>query len=124
GAGVGVRALTAHRQPAPMPQPAIAGEVHQTLDVHGDLAPEVALDSVVAVDALADADHLIVGQRVDAPRLVDPHFPQDLPRLGRADPVDILQADHHALGGRYVDAGNTSQIPNSFNDLRRATARP
>src|SRR5215203_3682328 len=42
GAGVGVGALAAHRQTATMPQPAVAGHVHQPLDVHRDLAPEIA----------------------------------------------------------------------------------
>ena len=68
--------------------------------------------------------HLVVGQRVDAPRLIDPHFPQDLLGLRQADPVDVLQPDHRALGGRNVHAGYTSQSSNSFKDLRRADARP
>src|SRR6185437_5781538 len=46
GAGVGVRALATHRQAAPMAQSAIAAEIHQPLDVHRHLAPEVALDAV------------------------------------------------------------------------------
>src|SRR6185369_6651801 len=44
GAGVGVGALAADRQALAMAQPAIAAEIHQPLDVHGDLAPQVALD--------------------------------------------------------------------------------
>src|SRR6516165_5486833 len=34
GPGIGMRALAANRQAAPMPQPAIAAEIHQPLDVH------------------------------------------------------------------------------------------
>src|SRR5258708_4906021 len=45
-----------------MPQPTVAAEIHQPLDVHGHLAPKVALDDVVAVDDLADLQHLLVGQ--------------------------------------------------------------
>src|ERR1700727_1860688 len=41
-ARIGVGALAAHRQPAAMTQPAIAAQVHQPLDVHRDLAPQVA----------------------------------------------------------------------------------
>src|SRR5436190_6739680 len=46
GARVGVRALAANREPAPMPQPAIATEVHQTFDVHRHFAPQITLDHV------------------------------------------------------------------------------
>src|SRR5690349_14265114 len=57
-ASVRVRALTAHRKTATMTQAAIATEVHQTLDVHLDLATQVAFDLVVRVDDLADAAQL------------------------------------------------------------------
>src|ERR1700676_2885212 len=39
GARIGMSALAADRKAAPMPQPAVAAEVHQPLDVHGCLAP-------------------------------------------------------------------------------------
>src|SRR5215468_11036408 len=44
GAGIGVCALAAHREAATVAQPAIAAEIHQPLDVHRDIAPQVALD--------------------------------------------------------------------------------
>ena len=37
GTGVGVRTLTANRQLAAMTQATIAAEVHQALDVHGEI---------------------------------------------------------------------------------------
>src|SRR5947207_15451552 len=53
GPRVGVGALTAHRQAAPMAQAPVAAEIHQPLDVHGNFAPQIALDHVIAVDHLA-----------------------------------------------------------------------
>jgi hypothetical protein len=44
GAGVGVGALAADRQALAVAQAAVAGEVHQPLDVHRGLAAQVALD--------------------------------------------------------------------------------
>src|SRR6476659_1862674 len=44
GARVGARALTAHRQPAAMPDSAVAAQVHQPLDAHRHLAAEIAFD--------------------------------------------------------------------------------
>src|ERR1700752_1169412 len=42
GARIGVRALAADRQALAMAKPAVAGEVHQPLDVHRGLAAKVA----------------------------------------------------------------------------------
>src|SRR5215470_15631662 len=52
GAGIGMGALAADRQSATVPQPAVAAEVHQPLDIHGDFAPQVPFDHIVAVDDL------------------------------------------------------------------------
>ena len=62
GAGIGMGALAADRQSTAMAQPSVAAEVHQPLDVHGDLAPQIAFDDVVAVDHFANLQHLLVGQ--------------------------------------------------------------
>src|SRR6516164_7222693 len=64
-ARVGVCPLTSDRQAAAMPQAAVAAKVHQPFDIHGDVSPQVALHDVVAVDRLADLQHLRVGQLVD-----------------------------------------------------------
>src|SRR5207245_194146 len=44
GAGVGVGALAPDREPLAVAESAVAAEVHQPLDVHRDLAPQVAFD--------------------------------------------------------------------------------
>src|SRR5215472_2702758 len=54
GARVRVRALAVDRQAAAVPQAAVAAEVHQALDVHLDLAAQVALDLVVGVEHVTD----------------------------------------------------------------------
>src|SRR6266550_6368061 len=59
-ARVGVGALTTHRQSAAMTQAAIAAEIHQTLDIHAGLAPQVAFDHIVAVNHLADLQHFLI----------------------------------------------------------------
>src|SRR5262249_55007407 len=54
-AGVGMRALTAHREIATMTTTAIRAEVDETLDAELDIAPEVTLDAIlVALDRIAD----------------------------------------------------------------------
>src|SRR5665213_1804961 len=42
GPCIGMRALAAHRQAAAVTQAAVATEIHEPLDVHGDFAPQPA----------------------------------------------------------------------------------
>src|SRR5665213_1734313 len=107
GAGVGVGSLTAHRQALAVPQSAIAGQVHQPLDVHRRFAPKVAFDLIVAIDGLADVDHFLIGELVDPPAVLDADPADDLARLGLTDAVNVLQRDDDALVGRNVDACDT-----------------
>src|SRR3989344_2995523 len=107
GAGVGVRALAGHRQALAVAQAAVAGQVHQALDVHRGFAAQVAPDRVVAVDRLADLQDLGVGQLVHAAGGLDADLLGDFLRSGRADAVDVLKRDFDALVGRDVDASDT-----------------
>jgi hypothetical protein len=66
GARVGVRALTADRQAATVPQTLVAADLDLAADVGGDLAAEVTLDLVVALDPVAELDQLVVAQVLDA----------------------------------------------------------
>ena len=50
-------ALAAHRQATAMTQAAVAAQIHQSLDVHGNFAPQIALDAELTVDQFADAQH-------------------------------------------------------------------
>src|SRR5581483_138017 len=78
-ARVRARALAAHRHTFTMPQPAVAGNIHEALDVQLDLAAQVALDAILAVDHFADASNLFLGQvahpciRVDIRLFEDVH---------------------------------------------------
>src|SRR3546814_1019289 len=94
------RSLPVNRQTAPMTQPAIGAEIHQPLDVHRDLTPQIALDRVVAVDRLTDLDHLVLGQIADAALDRDADPPADLLGLGAADPMNVGQRDLDAQIGR------------------------
>src|ERR671918_3018551 len=89
-----------------MPQPAVAAEIHQPLDIHGDFAPQVAFDHVIAVDDLTDLQHFLIGQLRHPAGLRDSDFLHDFIGLSWPDPMDILQCNNDALVGRYVDAGD------------------
>src|SRR5581483_9662573 len=107
GARVGTRALTAHRQSAAMPHPAVAAEVHQPLDAHGHFAAQVALDRELA-DLLANAVHLRVGKVLDLACGLDPGRDQDRLRAWTPDAIDRRQRNLGMLVIRNVDACYTS----------------
>src|SRR5690242_19832884 len=77
GAGVGVSALTAHGKTAAMPQAAIAAEVHQPLDVHRVLTPQITFHYVVTVDHFANLQHFLVGELGNPARRRNAHLLHD-----------------------------------------------
>src|SRR3977135_516607 len=89
-----------------MSQPSIAAEVHEPLDVHRPLAPQVSLHDIIAVDDLADLEHLLIGQLRHPPRVGNSDFPHDFTGLFGPDPMDVLQCNNDAFVGRYIDAGD------------------
>ncbi len=90
-----------------MAKPAIAGEVHQPLDVHRGLAAKVAFDTVLGVDGLADLDDLLVGQVLDPALRRDLQGFGDVLGRGAADSVDVGKGDLDPFVGRDVDAGDS-----------------
>src|SRR5690606_15918459 len=110
GPRIGVRTLAANRQTAAMTQAAIAAEIHQPLDVHRHLAPQIALDHVVAVDRLADLQHLSVGELVHPPLWRNTDLLADLLRELGSDTVNILESDDDALLRRNVNASDTGHV--------------
>src|SRR5262245_1436788 len=103
-ARVRVRPLPAHRKAAPVAQPAIAAEVHEALDVHRHLAPQIALDLVLGLEDIADAADLVLVEVVGPLVERDVSLLQDLARERLADPVDVSERDFHPLVAREVDA--------------------
>src|SRR4051812_17850679 len=99
-------ALAPHRQSPAVAQSAVAAEIHQPLDVHRNLPPEVAFDGVFAVDQLADAQDLVIGHLVHAPLDRDADSAADLESLGPSDAVDVSEPDRDPLLIRDVDASD------------------
>src|SRR4029453_10193710 len=108
GARIGVRALAADRKAPAMAKPAVAGEIHQPLDVHRGLTAKVTFDGVLAVNGFTNVQNFLIGQVLDALVGRDAELLRDL--LGRrlADSVNVGQRDFHALVGGDVHPGNTS----------------
>ena len=72
-----------------MTQAAIAGEIHQPLDVHRGLATKITFDGMLGVDRLTKVQHLLIGQVLDAAGRLDAKLGNNLAGLGAADAVDV-----------------------------------
>src|SRR5262249_31092617 len=99
--------LTAHRQSAAMTQTPVTAEVHQPLDVHGDLAPKIALDHIVAVDHLTNLTDLRFGELAHPPLRRNRDLLADLPGEGIANAVDISERYLDPLVGRDIHTCNS-----------------
>src|ERR1043165_211076 len=119
GARIGVRALAADGQALAVAEAAVAGEVHQPLDVHRGFAAEVAFYLMVLVDRLADVQHLLVGEVLDALVRRNAELADDVLGRGPADSVDVGQRDFDALVGGDVHPGNTSHLLPFFSSTGR-----
>ena len=74
-----------HGQALAVTQAAIAAEIHQALDVHRDFAAQIAFDLIFAVDHLAQPQHLVVGQLMDATLIRGTLVPAFMRLAGKAN---------------------------------------
>ena len=70
--GIGARPLPAYRKPFTMPQSSITTDVHETLNVLTDFAPQVTLNAVVGRYYSADLAHFAFCQIAHPDILVYP----------------------------------------------------
>ncbi len=87
-----------------MAQPAITTNVHQTLDIHRDFPPEVALYTHFLINNFADAINLIIGQVAHAGVGVNIGSSQD-PLAGmEPDSKNVGQCRFDPLIARKIDS--------------------
>ena len=120
---VGLGTLPTGRQPPTVAQPAIAADVHQTLDVALYFRAQVALDLVVTLNDLAQPSDLILAEIPHALIGGDIRLGEDLTRQGPAHAVQVRQSRFYTPVARKVHACNPSQYPNLL-QMRKATMRP
>src|SRR4030095_11177746 len=101
------RARVADRQVAAVPEPSIAADFHQPLDVHRDLLAQIAFHAADLFDHTADLADVVFGEILDANVRTDAGRTEDVARPLSADAVDIREPDLDALGAREITACNT-----------------
>src|SRR5579862_4682865 len=106
-ARVRARPLAPDRESPSVPQPAVAPDFHQALDVQVDFAAQVAFNLVFPLDDVAQARHLFVGQITDSRIRANLGLTAELLSQGRPNSVDVPQRNVDALVARDVDSGDS-----------------
>ena len=107
--GVCMSSLPPRRQPATMPKPPVASEVHHELDIHLHFPPKISFDHVVAVQVLPQCHDLHIREFIDPAGPVDSDGIANTARRCMADAVNACQSNRHPFFGRYIDTSNSSQ---------------
>ena len=98
GAGVSLRALTAHGQTAQMTDAAVTFDTLQTFEVHAQFAAQITLDDIFPLlDRVNDLGELLLGQILRPDRRVNVGAFENFLRVDRADAVDLAQRNVNAL---------------------------
>src|SRR5215471_479698 len=124
GAGVGLRALPVHGQPAAMPDALLAPDLDLAADVGLHLTAQVTLDLIGGVDPVPEPDELVVGKVVDPGVPADAGGRQGLERTGTADPVHVRERDLEPLVTREVDADEACHLGSSPSRVEVLRAAP
>src|SRR5690242_5938844 len=94
-----------------MPDAAIAVDLDQPLDVHVNVAAEIALDLKVAVNKLAQPRDLVLGQILRPRVRVHPRRGQNLFAGHLTDAEDIRQRNLDALVAGDIYPGDSGHAP-------------
>src|SRR5882724_10213779 len=104
--GIGLRTLAADRKAAQMADATVAFNALKSLEIHADLAAEIAFDDILAIlNRMNDLRELLLGQILGADRGVNAGLFQNDFRIAGADAVNVAQSDVDALvrGNFYSD---------------------
>src|SRR5579859_746745 len=105
-----MRALAADRQILAMPLPAIRADLHEPLDVHGDVFAQVAFDRALGLDDLADAVDLVFVEVLDFLDRLNLGGLDDLRGARMADAVDVGKRDVNVFVARKIHACNACHV--------------
>src|SRR5690606_18190369 len=107
GTGVGLGALTTHRQTTPPTKALVAPDLDLPTDVGVYLAPKITFDLVVLFDELPQLRKVVVAEVLDADVRVELSRGDDVLGAGTADAVDVGQRDLQPLLAGEVNASES-----------------
>src|SRR5205807_139827 len=103
-AGVGLGALPADRQVAPVAEAAVRADLRETLDVGGQLAAQLAFHLIFLGDQIVDEADLALGEVLDPGLRLDGSVEllEELGGVRPPDPVEVPQSDVDPLVLRQI----------------------
>ena len=93
-----------------MAKATVAGEIHQTLDVHRCVAAKIAFYSVARIDSFADLQNFGIRKVLHTTAMINSQLSRDFDGFSAADTVNVGKRNDHALVGWNVNSGNTCQF--------------
>src|SRR5262245_15363909 len=106
GPRIRVGALSTDGQALAVADAPVAPDVHQPLDAHRDLAAQIALHLVLALEDVPEAAGLVVAPILHPLARIDARLDDDPFRGRYPDPVDVLNRDLPTLVPRPVERGD------------------
>ncbi len=94
-----------------MAQTAITAKVHESLDIHGDLATQIAFDFDFAVNQFADFCDLGFRQIIRSGIRINLRFRKNILSDRTTDAVNVGQGDLNPFVSRQIYTSNTCQCP-------------
>lgn len=88
--------LASHRQTATVPDTTIGAQIHQSLDVHRDITPQVTFQGIIRHLA-SNPVKICLTQLLDTGCWIDTGSLAYIPGSGITDPVDIGQSNNDML---------------------------
>lgn len=110
GAGIRTRALASHRQVPSMPQPPIAADVNEALNIQLHLAPKIPLHHKVLGDIIPNRADLAFGEIANGSVRIDPGSIESCLRRRSPDPMDVGQPNENSLVTGEIDAFNSCHV--------------
>jgi hypothetical protein len=80
-----------------MPQSTVTAEIHESLDVHGDLGAQITLDFVLRVNDLTNGVHLCIRQIIGFRVPTDAGLIENLPGRSAPNTINVRQSNLDAL---------------------------
>ena len=105
---VGLGALATHGQPAQVARSAVAFNALEALQIHADIAAQIAFDQILAfLNGMYDRRNLLLGELLCARLRINLGARQDFLRVGGTNAIDVAQRDINPLLARNLNTDNT-----------------
>ena len=92
-----------------MTQAAIAGQIHQTLDVHCNFTPQIAFNRVIGINRFTNVQNFLIGKVLNPTGRINLQFFNNVSRSSASDTVNVGKRNDYALVSGDIYPSNTCQ---------------